>query len=200
MSPFDFTREDNLLPFSGEVFYFSEFFDKNESDNYFKSLCDNIQWQQEPVKIFGKEVMQPRLTAWYGEKDYRYSGITMKAKPFDKVLQAIKYKVENFVGETFNGALLNLYRNGSDSMGWHRDNEKMLGTNPIVVSVSFGGTRKFLLRNYNDRSISMELGLQHGSLLLMFGETQNCWQHAVPKSRSQADPRVNITFRQVKTS
>lgn len=200
MSPFNFMPENNLLPFSGEVYYVSEFFDTIESDNYFRSLCDNILWQQEPVKIFGKEVMQPRLTAWFGEKDYRYSGITMKARPFDKTLQAIKHKVEHFVGEHFNGALLNLYRNGDDSMGWHRDNEKMLGINPFVASVSFGVTRKFLLRNYNNRSISTELELQHGSLLLMCGETQNCWQHTVPKSRNQPHARVNITFRQVKTT
>jgi len=200
MSALNFTLQNNLLPFSGEVYYVPEFFGTIESDYYFKSLCDNMPWQQEPVKIFGKEVMQPRLTAWFGEKDYRYAGITMNARPFDKKLQAIKCKVEQFAGEQFNGALLNLYRNGNDSMGWHRDNEKSLGINPFVASVSFGATRKFLLRNYNDHSISTELELHHGSLLLMRGETQNCWQHAVPKSRKQTDPRINITFRQVKTT
>lgn len=141
--------------------------------------------------------MQPRLTAWYGDagKDYSYSGITMQPLAWTDTLMAIKQSADKVAGVSFNSALLNLYRDGKDSMGWHRDNEKELGTNPVIASVSFGAPRRFLLRHYTDKKLVREIVLTHGSLLLMRGETQHYWEHSIPKTAKPAGSRINITFR-----
>jgi len=197
MSAKDFKHINNILPFQGEVFYFPLFFNKQESGYYLQRLVEDINWKQEPIKIFGKEIMQPRLTAWFGDKDYSYSGIKMRSEPFPALLSEIVRKVEKHAGSALNSALLNFYRDGKDSMGWHRDNEKELGNNPLIASLSFGAKRKFRMRNYKDKNISFTIELEHGSLLLMRGETQHCWEHAVSKTNQLTDPRVNITFRNI---
>jgi alkylated DNA repair dioxygenase AlkB len=195
------SEASNLLPFDGTVYLFPDAFTKEESDDYFVALQYDIAWKQEPIKIFGKEVMQPRLTAWYGDEDkvYTYSGITMKPTPWSNTLLKIKERVEHITAYKFNSVLLNFYRNGEDSMGWHRDNEKKLGTDPVIASISFGATRKFQFRYYKDpkRVIALELG--HGSLLLMSGSTQSHWQHRLPKSSVVEGPRINLTFRDIKS-
>ncbi len=187
----------NLIPENGEVFYYPNFFTPKESLNYFQILLNQTHWQQEPIKIFGKEVMQPRLTAWHGNAgmSYRYSGLTMKGHSWTPTLLEIKERLEAKASTTFNGVLLNLYRNERDSMGWHRDNEKELGKNPVIASVSFGATRRFLLRHREKKDLRVELELEDGSFLLMRGETQHFWQHSVPKETSAAGPRINLTFR-----
>ena len=189
--------EQNLLPYKGEVFFYPQFFSKEESDNYLKKLLSEIPWKQEPIKIFGKTVMQPTLTAWYGDEDktYTYSGITMKPHQWSSLLRTIKEKIETVSPVKYTSALLNLYRNGLDSMGWHRDNEKELGINPVIASVSFGSTRTFKLRDYHNKNVVKILELTHGSLLLMMGETQHYWEHHVPKTSAPVKERVNITFR-----
>src|SRR6185295_9220007 len=148
-------------------------------------------------KILGKAVMQPRLTAWYGEADkpYTYSGITMQPYAWTNSLLSIKEKIEHIAGTRFTSALLNLYRTGSDSMGWHRDNERELGTNHIIGSVSFGATRNFQFRKYTDKSNKINLELSHGSFLLMRGSTNHHWEHRVPKTSEPINERINITFR-----
>lgn len=188
---------NNILPFNGEVFSYPAFFTKAESDMYLQTLLSEIEWKQEPIKIFGKTVMQPRLTAWYGDGDktYTYSGITMQPRNWSPVLKTIKEKIETVSPVKFTSALLNLYRNGLDSMGWHRDNEKELGRNPVIASVSFGGTRTFKLRNYHNKTIVKSIELTHGSLLLMQGETQHYWEHQIPKTSAPVKERINITFR-----
>ena len=142
-------------------------------------------------------MMQPRLTAFYGDpaKPYSYSGITMQVKPWNEGLLAIKNKIEEVAGVTFTGVLLNQYRNGLDSMGWHRDNEKELGINPVIGSVSFGATRKFQFRNFTEKKKLQSLELSNGSFLLMKGSTQHAWEHRVPKSREDIGIRINLTFR-----
>lgn len=187
----------NLLPFKGEALLYAQFFSKEESDLYFEQLKNTIHWKQEPIKIFGREVMQPRLTAWYGDagKAYTYSGITMHPLPWIPALETIRQKIKNIASVSFNSALLNLYRDGKDSMGWHRDNEKELGINPVIGSVSFGATRIFKLRNHQDKSLIKSIPLTHGSLLLMKGETQHYWEHHIPKTNEPAGGRINITFR-----
>jgi alkylated DNA repair dioxygenase AlkB len=187
----------NLLPDNGEVFLFSPFFSKKDSDSLLQDLLKNIPWKQEPIKIFGKPVMQPRLTAWYGDrgKVYSYSGITMQPLSWTSSLQFIKTTVEKKTGAVFNSALLNYYRDGKDSMGWHRDNEKELGTNPGIASVSLGASRIFKLRYYTDKTISRSIELSHGSLLLMKGPTQHYWEHQVAKTAKPVGARINITFR-----
>ncbi len=195
-----FNDNENILPFNGEVLFFPNAFSAQESDDLLKYLIEFIEWKHEAIKMFGRQVMQPRLTAWYGDegKSYTYSGITMQPKPFTQHLLTIKERAECLTGASFNSALLNYYRDGNDSMGWHRDNEKELGINPVIASVSFGGTRKFQLRNYKDKSILRNIMLSHGSLLLMRGEAQHYWEHQLPKTKAVNGKRINITFRTIK--
>lgn len=192
-------RIKNILDRDGEASYYPVFFTATESDRYFETLIREIEWKQEPILIYGKTVMQPRLTAWYGdpEKSYQYSGITMHPKNWTDALLEIKQKIEAVSSVIFNSALLNQYRDENDSVGWHRDNEKSLGINPVIGSVSFGATRTFLLRYCADKSIRHSLELTHGSLLLMQGETQRYWEHSIPKQTAPSGPRINITFRKI---
>jgi alkylated DNA repair dioxygenase AlkB len=192
-----FELNENLLPFDGEVLYYSGFFTPGESDMYLQLLENEIIWKQEPVKIFGKEVLQPRLTALYGDQDkpYTYSGVTMRPHKWTMPLLEIKRKIEEKAGVHFSSVLLNFYRGGKDSMGWHRDNEKELGINPVIGSVSFGATRTFILRNCGNRKIKRSVELTHGSFLLMKGSTQHFWEHHVPKTEKTISPRINLTFR-----
>ena len=189
----------NILNANGEAYYYPELFNEKESSELFHHLVNTVNWKQEPIKLFGKEIMQPRLTTWYADEGitYSYSGITMMGQIWNEELLLIKNKVEELAGVKFNSALLNLYRNGSDSMGWHRDNEKELGINPVIASVSFGARRKFQLRTYKDKSDLKSIHLNHGSCLLMLGKTQHYWEHRVPKTSAYVTERLNITFRGV---
>lgn len=189
----------NILPFDGEAYFFSTVFTRQESDNYFNSLLYNVLWKQQAIKIFGKEVKQPRLTAWYSDalKNYTYSGLTMEALEWRKELVEIRKKVQTISGTTFNSALLNLYRDGSDSVGWHRDNEKELGRHPVIGSVSLGATRQFVMRHFVDKSNKISIELTPGSLLLMQGYTQQNWEHSLPKTKKLLGARINITFRNI---
>jgi alkylated DNA repair dioxygenase AlkB len=190
---------ENLLPHKGEVFLFDSFFSKKEADDFLQKLKSTIEWKQEPIKMFGKMIMQPRLTAWYGDADktYTYSGITMKPNNWTKELLEIKTRIEAISNVQFTSALLNLYRDGQDSMGWHRDNEKELGENPTIGSVSFGESRIFKMREYATKENTCSIELTHGSFLLMQGETQHFWEHQIPKTTKKLNPRMNITFRKL---
>jgi alkylated DNA repair dioxygenase AlkB len=187
----------NYLPHHGKVYYHSAVFEKGKSDILLTVLLQSIPWRQEPIRIFGKEVLQPRLTAWFADPGitYTYSGITMQASNWTDELLEIKQAAETLAGIEFNSALLNLYRNNMDSMGWHRDNERELGHQPVIASFSFGASRKFQLRMYKDKGDLISLDLQHGSCLIMAGETQHFWEHRVPKTAQPAGERINITFR-----
>ncbi|WP_194774618.1 alpha-ketoglutarate-dependent dioxygenase AlkB family protein [Pararhodonellum marinum] len=191
---------ENLLPYEGEAYYFPDFFDPEKSQYFFQNLKENIHWKQEPIKIFGKEVLQPRLTALYGNPEipYSYSGIRMQAQPFNEALNNIKNRIEQVAKVDFTHVLLNYYRHGQDSMGWHRDNEKELGPNPVIGSISFGAKRKFHFRHYRDKRTKVTLDLQHGSFLLMAGATQHHWEHQVPKTRQKLGERINLTFRVIR--
>jgi alkylated DNA repair dioxygenase AlkB len=190
----------NILPHAGEALYFERFFDKEESDGYYTSLQREIPWKQEPIRIFGKEVLQPRLTASFADAgiSYGYSGIRLGSLPWTKTLAEIKKRVEEVSASEFNTALVNLYRHGNDSMGWHRDDEKELGAEPVIASVSFGSSRIFRLREYRIKSPVISIELHHGDLLIMTGASQHHWQHQVPKTAKVQGPRINITFRAVK--
>ena len=192
--------QDNILSHDGEVFYLNDFFEFDESNFLYKKLLSEIEWKQEPIYIYGKMVMQPRLTAWYGDpgKDILYSGISMQPHPWNSVLLYIKERVEKNQQLKFSSALLNLYRDGNDSLGWHRDNEKELGNNPTIASVSFGASRTFFLRNCRNKNEKHAIELKHGSLLIMKKETQYFWEHSIPKRKKISESRVNITFRVMK--
>lgn len=191
----------NLLPFQGETFLYSNFFARGKSDSYFQQLAKTLAWKHEPIRMFGKMVMQPRLTALYGDPDrpYGYSGISMKPLAWTKELEEIREAIEQFTGDRFTHVLCNLYRDGQDSMGWHRDNEAVLGKNPSIASVTFGATRMFQIRNYETKSPKIDIPLTHGSLLIMTGESQHHWEHQVPKTKKMLGGRINLTFRKLLT-
>ncbi|MBA2403690.1 MAG: alpha-ketoglutarate-dependent dioxygenase AlkB [Bdellovibrionales bacterium] len=184
-----------ILPKDGEILHYPQFFNATECEIYFQSLKTQINWKHEPIKLFGKEIMQPRLTAWYGDTKYTYSGITMNPKPWTEHLQEIKKKIEQTAKVTFTSALLNQYRDEHDSVGWHRDNEKELGKFPVIGSVSFGATRVFKLKHRLEKNLKASVELTDGSFLLMRGETQHYWQHCIPKLTIPTGPRINLTFR-----
>ncbi|NER19132.1 alpha-ketoglutarate-dependent dioxygenase AlkB family protein [Spongiivirga citrea] len=183
----------------GEVLYYPRFFNRQEADIIFKQLFKETPWQEDDIKVFGKVYKQPRLTALYGSenKPYSYSNITMHPQLFSALLNDIKVKVEEASYESFNTVLLNLYRDGKDSNGWHADDEKELGENPVIASLSFGEERYFNLRHKKDKTQKHKLLLNHGSLLLMKGETQHHWHHQIPKTSKQIGSRINLTFRQL---
>ncbi len=187
---------DLNLPDSSIVYY-PEFFSLEESNHYFKHFLETIKWQQDDITVYGKTYAQPRLTALYAnnKESYSYSNITMTPHVFTKELLDIKNKVETVVNTNFTTCLLNLYRTGQDSNGWHADNEKELGTNPIIASVSFGAERLFKLKHRQNKNFKKDLVLQHGSLLFMQGETQHHWLHQIPKTRKEVGKRINLTFR-----
>ena len=183
-----------------EIIYIPGFLTIEEADYYYEHLFDQVPWKQDPIKIFGKSILQPRLTALYGEngKSYSYSGIVMEPLPFNEELSVLKTKTEEVSLSSFTSCLLNLYRDGSDSNGWHADDEKELGRNPVIASISLGQERIFHLRHKRNKELKHKILLEHGSLLLMKGETQHHWQHQIPKSRRQMNPRINLTFRYIK--
>lgn len=190
---------NNILPKDGEVLFFPNYFNKADSDRLFKSLTDKILWQQDQIKFFGKMIDLPRLTAWYGENDlpYTYSGIPMKPHSWTPDLLEIKNKIEKEAKVNFSSVLLNLYRDGKDSVAWHCDDEKELGINPVIGSVSFGATRTFKFRHLQDKIVE-KVELTHGSFVLMQGETQHKWEHEIPKTSKTLTPRINLTFRVIK--
>ena len=191
------TLGNNLLPYGGELYYIPDVFAREQGEAYFNQLFTEIRWKQEPIKIFGREVMQPRLTAWYGDvmKPYAYSGITMAPNHWIHPLLEIKSVAEKISGAESSSALLNLYRDGNDGLGWHRDNEKVLGPTPSIASVSLGAVRTFQLRDYKDKKNLISLDLQPGSIVIMRGASQQMWEHRVPKSKKVLGARFNITFR-----
>lgn len=184
---------------NGEYIYVPSFFNTTKADNYFKKLKSEIDWKQEEMIMYGKSLKFPRLTAWYGDNDkpYSFSGITLNPKPWTNDLIDIKRKIETKCNVIFNSVLLNLYRNGKDSISWHTDAEKELGTNPVIASVNFGEARTFQLRHQTTKQ-KIEIELSHGSLLIMQGELQHYWQHQVPKTSKEIGQRINLTFRVIK--
>ncbi|MHA7943367.1 alpha-ketoglutarate-dependent dioxygenase AlkB family protein [Formosa sp. 3Alg 14/1] len=195
-----FNNEPILLDIKdAEIIYYPAFFDPIEADTYFNTLLTTLDWQQDDITIFGKSVPQPRLTALYAnnEKPYSYSGITMMPQKFTDSLANIKTKIESETHHKFTTCLCNLYRNGSDSIGWHADNEKELGANPVIASVSFGATRVFHLKHRTDTNLKQKITLQHGSLLIMKGKTQQHWLHQIPKTKKPTGKRMSLTFRTI---
>ena len=180
-----------------DISYSAQFFSRETADRYFSRLQEEINWRQDDVKVFGRVYAQPRLTALYADngQTYSYSQLTLKSAPFGPVLAEIKNSVEQATKLRFNSCLCNLYRDGQDSNGWHSDDEKELGSNPPIASVSFGADRIFHLRYKKDKSVRHRILLEHGSLLLMQGSTQHHWHHQLPKTAKTTGERINLTFR-----
>lgn len=183
-----------------EIVYYSNFFEKEEANHLFEKLKTEIPWQQDDITVFGKTYPQPRLTALFGNegKPYSYSNIVMKPHTWNALLMFIKNKVEEVCNENFTTVLLNYYRDGKDSNGWHADNEKELGRNPVIASVSFGAERSFHLQHNSIKEQKLKINLEHGSLLIMKGTTQHFWKHQIPKTAKPIGSRINLTFRIIK--
>ncbi|KIP77565.1 DNA repair protein [Vibrio harveyi] len=183
----------------GRIYYDPNFLNNLEADRYFSNLRSTLPWQQERITMFGRSVLQPRLQAWHGDVAYTYSGLTMSPHPWTPDLNELKARCEAIANVQFNSLLANLYRHGQDSMGWHQDNEPELGRNPVIASVNLGETRRFLLRNLHCKT-QLEYELSHGALLIMAGELQHHWKHAVPKTAKPKGERINLTFRHIVTN
>ena len=161
-------------------------------------LIESTAWRQERIVVYGKPYSQPRLSAWFGDRAYRYSGITLQPTPWTPTLLALKHRVEYFAEQEFNSVLLNYYRDQNDSMGMHSDDERELGTEPVIASLSLGETRTFLLKHKTCKALkTYRIALPSGSLLVMRGTTQNHWRHGIAKCKSSCGPRINLTFRNV---
>ena len=181
-----------------ELTLYEGFFRKEDADRLYAALLKDTDWRQENITVYNKTYPTPRLTAWYGDPQtaYTFSGSKWEPYPWNADLLFVREKVEKATGASFNSVLLNLYRNGSDSVGWHRDNEKEFGRDPVIASVSFGETRPFQVRHkFRKELAKVEIPLTHGSLLLMAGSMQHYWEHQVPKTAKPIHPRINLTFR-----
>lgn len=188
----------SLCPFDGELYRVKAFFSQPEADRQFDSFYRTLAWQEESLLIFGKWCKVPRLMCWYGDAEavYRYSSVEHRPLPWTSELSAVKANIETFCGCAFNSVLANLYRDGRDSMGYHADNEKELGINPVIASLSFGDARLFRLYHKKRRE-NLDIILEHGDLLVMAGELQHHWVHALPKTRQAKNSRINLTFRRI---
>lgn len=184
----------------GKITFYEGFFNMKESQELMNTLIQTIEWSQDEVVVFGKKHKIPRLNAWYGDegKVMKYSGLTLQPKSWTKELTEIKNRIEIQTRFEFNSCLLNYYRDGKDGMGWHQDNEKELGINPVIASVTFGQSRPFQLKHINKPEIKkIDIALSNGSLLIMAGETQHYWKHQIPKTSRKVTERINLTFRKI---
>jgi len=194
------TRQAATVHFSpgGVVEYWADWCTFDEASRWFELWSQSLDWQQRPIRLFGREIMQPRLTCFYGEPGvrYRYSGKTLTADPLPDELKTLTERLSEELGVCFNSVLCNLYRDGRDSMGWHADDEPELGEAPTIASISLGAERRFRLKPKKGGA-SETIILQNGSLLVMSGDLQHHWLHELPKSRQTLGPRINLTFRRI---
>ena len=194
----DDCHSQNLLPVDGELFYVPDFIDVTESKRLYNLLRDEVSWTEEKLTVYGKEVTVPRLVSWYGDENarYSYSGVVHEPQPWIAALSKLKIDIEQVSRHQFNSVLLNYYRHQQDSMGWHADNEKELGKNPFIASLSLGETRLFKFYLNKTKQV-IDLQLEDGCLLLMGGRLQHCWRHCLPKTRKEKVGRINLTFRTI---
>ena len=186
--------------FNLEFCYYKNFYDIGSSKIILNNLHSNIKWTNDKVKMYGKSLILKRRVAWYADsgKSYTYSGLKKDPIPFTKELNSIKGKVEKETNVVFNSVLLNDYENGQVGMGWHSDDEKELGKNPTIASLSFGASRDMFFRNKNNPNLKViKILIENGSLLVMKGKTQHFWQHSIPKRLKVKQRRINLTFRTI---
>ncbi|QBA63580.1 alpha-ketoglutarate-dependent dioxygenase AlkB family protein [Muriicola soli] len=184
-----------------DIYYYANFLTRNRADKLMQNLRASIAWQHDDIRVFGKTYPQPRLTALYGNngQPYSYSNITMNPHEFTDELREIKGDIEKITAPTvFTTCLLNLYRNGKDSNGWHADDEASLGINPVIASLSLGEERRFHFKHKDNPEWKHKMILEHGSLLIMKGSTQHHWLHQIPKTSREIGERINLTFRVIK--
>jgi alkylated DNA repair dioxygenase AlkB len=166
----------------------------DNADQLFELLRNDIAWEQQTITLYGRTVPIPRVTGWMADAAYRYSGIVNEPAPWPEALADLRERLRRELGVSFNSCLANLYRDGTDSMGYHSDNEPELGPRPTIASISLGDRRRFVLRHrVSGERWSWDLG--HGDLLVMRGKSQSEFAHAVPKTSRPVGPRMNLTFR-----
>ncbi len=194
-------RATGRLPIEdGEFEYWPSFLQPADASRLCRTLIEKVTWHVPRVFVYGRWLDSPRQAAWYGDHGvvYRYSGTENLPLPWLDELDQLRSRLMTFCPHRFNGALLNHYRSGADSMGWHSDDEAELGSDPIIASVSLGGERRFLLRHRRRKDLPVqEIVLEHGSLLIMGAGTQRAWRHSVPKTARHVAPRLNLTFRAI---
>lgn len=190
----------NALPKDGEIFYHPNFLTKEEADFFLEELKKECLWKQDSINFGGKVQLIPRLQAWYGDanKKFTYSGITLTPEEWTPNLLKLREKLKEKMSIIFTSVLVNLYRDGNDSVAWHADDEEELGENPIIASISLGATRSFKLKHKTEIGLRKDLKLEHGSLVIMQGETQHKWLHSVPKDLNEKNSRINLTYRVIK--
>jgi alkylated DNA repair dioxygenase AlkB len=191
-----FTPSTNLLPYDGEVLYYGPVMPPSKARHYESQLMNSIAWKNDEAYFFGKHIITKRKVAWYADQPYAYtySNSTKQALPWTAELLELKNLTEAITQNTFNSCLLNLYHSGEEGMAWHSDDEKALGKNSAIASLSFGAERKFSFKHKESKE-SLSLHLAEGSLLLMKGTTQTHWLHRLPPSKKITRPRINLTFR-----
>jgi alkylated DNA repair dioxygenase AlkB len=191
-------HQTNLLPKDGVVQYYGKIISIEKGNQYMDALLNGIEWKNDEVVIYGKRIVTKRKMAWYGEKafEYKYSNISRTALVWTEELLALKAIVESHTAETYNSCLLNLYHDGTEGMGWHSDDEKDLKKDGAIASFSLGADRKFAFKHKSDKQ-TLNVILEHGSILLMKGEVQSHWLHSLPKSTRVLKPRINLTFRTI---
>lgn len=186
-------EDANLLDDGSSAVLYRGFLSRDRSERFFEDLRRELAWRQEYAQFFGRPVPLPRLTAWYGSIPYRYSGVVHPVAAWPPVIAELAQEVSEVVPPP-NAVLANLYRDGRDSVGWHADDDAELGPDPVIASLSFGATRRFVLRRRGDGE-RVTVDLPSGSLLVMSGDCQRRWQHSVPKVAGVIGPRINLTFR-----
>ena len=195
-----FPNEKIILDLPGAVFeYYPNFLDTIKATEIFQSLLKETPWQQDEITVFNKIHLQPRLTALYGNegKPYSYSNIIMQPNKWSPILTYLKTEIEEIANHSFTTTLINLYRNEKDSNGWHADNEKELGRNPIIASLSLGEERVFQLKHNTKKEFKKSILLKHGSLLVMRENSQINYKHQIPKATKPKKERINLTFRRI---
>ncbi|NVK39960.1 MAG: alpha-ketoglutarate-dependent dioxygenase AlkB [Oceanospirillaceae bacterium] len=193
----DFER---IVLADAELLLYRDFVAADEQQRLLQRLLDEVSWRQDLIRLFGRDCRIPRLQQFQGDPGlgYRYSGLRLEATPWHPLIASLRQRIAAIEPTAFNCVLLNLYRDGDDSMGWHSDDEPELGLNPVIASLSLGAARDFVLRHrQNPEQPRVSLRLEPGSLLLMRGPTQHHWQHALPRRRRVQEPRANLTFRRI---
>ncbi len=197
-----FKIDENILPrtilaHDGDVIYYGSMYDRATSDVYLEKLLSTIKGEHEEVFLYGKLITMSRRVAWYGDTGitYSYSGTIKTPRTWTKELLAIKNTVEQLTGDTYNSCLVNIYDDGTQGMGWHTDKES-IGDGRSIASVSFGAERRFDFRHTTTKE-TISVQLEHGSLLVMRGQTQKYWKHQLPKSKKVQSLRINLTFRRI---
>lgn len=198
LSLFSTPESQNYLPLDGTVHYYPTFLSISEANHFQRIFEESIPWESDVVHLFGKTIPMRRKMAWFadGQRRYTYSGSAKFVNPWSDELLELKNRIEKHLNLTFNGCLLNYYHDGADGMGWHADDEKSIQPNSCIASISLGASRNFDFK-HRQTGQKVRIPLLPGSLLVMQGETQQHWLHALPKSLKVHVPRVNLTFRQM---